>query len=1359
MFLAGPDRPDLLREETLADLLEATAARQPDAIALRMGQQCLSYGELDAAADRVAHRLIQYGALPGRLVGLWAPRGLEALVLQAGIAKSGAGFMPFDADAPLERIAACLDDGDAIGLLVGAACVEAARTAIPRPVWACAVDPRPVSPAEALQRRRGLDGSHVAYVLYTSGTTGKPKGIAVSHRAICHFLRAENAVLGVRQDDLVQQGFSLAFDMSFEEIWIAYLVGASLWVAPKALIADPDALVEALAREHVTVLHAVPTLVGLFPRDVPSIRLLNLGGEPCPQSLVDRFATPGRLVFNTYGPTEATVSATVARLQPGDPVALGVPLPNYGVWLRGERGEILPVGAAGELCITGPGVAEGYLGRPTLTAEKFIAFDAAPSPQHLRAYRTGDLARIDATGRVHGLGRADDQLKLRGFRVEPGEIESALAACAGVAAAAVVLREVADLPQLVAFMVPMAGAGPASRPDAAALRAALTARLPPYMVPAVFSWLDVLPRLASGKLDRQALRVVPLGAVPSDIDADAAVTDPALAAVLAAARPLFPGHKLNGADDFFDSLGGHSLLAARFVSRLRSAGPQWAGASVQDVYRERTLAGIASRLGAAQPRNGTVPEPPHTAPLPPRWRRRLCGIAQAAVVPPLVALRMAVWLAPFFTYHYFTGDETDSIPAALAASLVVYVLANAATFAFAITGKWAVAGRLRAGRVPLWSVAFFRFWLAERLMELPPRYLLSSSPLHATYLRLLGARIGREVSLASISLRAPDLLRVDDGASIGSSTQLENARVLGGELVLGSIHIGRDATVGSYCALEGDTVVEADARLDGLSALASGQRVPTGEHWMGTPARFHARVDPTRVPPRPVVTPLRHRLESVLHAVGAALVLVLFFLPVFPAFMLVDLLDPQPWMQGRLGWLAAVNDFTVYVLLGMPAAAVLIGATVGLSAALRWWALPRLAPGWISLHSGAWHRKWLTNQIQEASLAVLHGLYATVYSPWWYRALGARVGHGVEISTALGVVPDMLTLGDESFIADAVMLGDEEVDRGWVRVQPIVVGSRSFIGNGAFVPDGTCIPEQVLLGVQSRAPANGAMHPGDTWLGSPALRLPAREPAGAFPDFLTFSPGPGRRLARAIIEALRIVLPLALVVASGYLIVREVMPVAERGEWLSVLRDLALAGIAYGAGCWGTVVALKWVLIGRYRPRAVPMWTPFVWLSEAVTNVYESIAVPNFVGILRGTPWLPWALRALGTHIGRDVYLDTTDFTEFDCVRIGDGAVLNAWCGPQTHLFEDRVMKIGPVEIGAGAQIGTRCTVLFGARVGDGVYLAPLTLVGKGEELPAGTGWCGVPAQPLAGGTLQAMGGPAPQPDAELKASAGAETT
>ena len=373
--------------------------------------------------------------------------------------------------------------------------------------------------------------------------------------------------------------------------------------------------------------------------------------------------------------------------------------------------------------------------------------------------------------------------------------------------------------------------------------------------------------------------------------------------------------------------------------------------------------------------------------------------------------------------------------------------------------------------------------------------------------------------------------------------------------------------------------------------------------------------------------------------------------------------------------------------------------------------------------------KWLGNQIQEASLFVLHGLYATVYAPWWYRLLGARVGRGTEISTALGVVPDMLTIGTDSFVADGVMLGDERIEGGWMTFafhrhrRPQLPGERRLL------PDGSVVPDDVLIGVQSKVPENDRMHSGDTWVGNPPIILPAREQFAGFDPALTFRPSPLRRLSRGFVEGLRIVMPMAVVIAVGYLTVALVMPLAGAGRVADTLLALAFAGFLYGVGSFLFVVLVKWVVIGRYHPRAAPMWTPFVWASEAVTNLYESIAVPNFVEFLRGTPMLPPCMRLLGCKTGKGIYMDTTDVTEFDCVSIGDYAALNGWCGPQTHLFEDRIMKIGAVNIGRGVTVGPRAVILYGARVGDGASLGPLTLVLKGEDIPPGTRWIGSPAQ------------------------------
>jgi non-ribosomal peptide synthetase-like protein len=1170
-------------------------------------------------------------------------------------------------------------------------------------------------------------------VIYTSGSTGKPKGILITQRSICHFLRSENAVLGVASTDKVYQGFSVAFDMSFEEIWIAYLAGATLWIGPKEISGDPETLPRMLDQQRVTVLHAVPTLLALFNQDVPSLRLINLGGEMCPESLVERWSRDGRQMFNTYGPTEATVSASLARLQPGHPVTIGTPLPNYGLLVidanadanpdsaPGTALRLLARGEIGELCITGPGLAAGYLGRPDLTAEKFLTNPWSSGPHDARLYRTGDLARIAADGEVVCFGRADDQVKIRGFRVELGEIEALLAQQPGVGTVAVLLRKDDGIDQLVAYLVAEAGA----ILDPRALRASLAEKLPPYMVPGRYEMLDAMPRLTSGKIDRKTLKATPLSAPPpgSAEDSDLPET-PAEEALFAALAKLFPGQPILRQADFFADLGGHSFFAARLASALRE-NPRYAHVTVRDIYQQRQVGKIALVLGEAH--SASAEEQNWTPPS--SIKRWTCGLAQAAVMPALVALRMAQWLAPFFTYHFFTGDPGDSVKRAVAASVGVFLLATVMEFVIAIAGKWLIAGRIKAGEYPLWGFTYYRWWLADRLVESAPAYLLSGSSLNAWWLRALGAKIGKDVIIGSMTLRAPDLLTIGDNASIGNAVNFENARVERGVLKLGHITLERDACVSSFAVLEGNTHVEALGHLEGQSALGDGARVPAGRVWAGSPARDTGAFDTARLPPRPTVTGARSLGEGVFFVAGIVLIATLFFMPVFPSFVLIDWFDEigvLPWVQGEGMGIRLLR----YFLLAFPASAVLILLTAILSAGIRWTVLPRLEPGRFAVHSNTYCAKWLVSQIQESSLQVLHGIYATVFAPYWYRLLGAKVGKDAEISTALGVVPDMLTLGDETFIADAVMLGDEEIDGGWMIMQPTVISHRSFVGNGAYIPDGTVLPEQVLIGVHSRAPRNAQMNSGDTWLGSPPINLPAREQTSGYPESLTFHPSPLRRLGRGLIEAFRIVAPHALVIAVGYTLVMEVMPAAGAGRWAEVVWDLTLAGLIYGVGNYVFVALLKWLLIGRYRKQSEPMWTPFVWLSEGVTNLYEGIAVPNFMRYLRGTPWLPIAFNLMGAKIGKGVYMDTTDITEFDCVRIGDHSELNALTCPQTHLFEDRVMKIDEVTIGARVYMGPRSAVLYSAVVGDNARLGALTLVMKGEHIPPNGNWAGCPAAP-----------------------------
>ena len=498
--LRGRPMPGLLRDEILSEMFAATVARTPDGVCMATRDGSMTYAEVDARATAVARGLVRCGAKAGEVVGLWLERGVDVLISQVAIAKTGATWLPLDSDAPVERVAACLGDAGARLLLADSGRVRRAIGVVRCP----AIDPTGIVDAADQSsvdaRALGATPDHAAYMIYTSGSTGEPKGIVISNRNICHFLRAINEVYGIAGEDMMFQGASVAFDLSMEEIWLPYMVGASLFVADAETIYEIDELPGRLERAGVTVLDTLPTMLAVLPRNVETVRMIILGGEACTPAIVERWAREGLAFYNTYGPTEATVVATASQLRQGEDVTIGSPIPNYSCYVVDT--ELVPVGPGieGELLIGGPGVARGYLGRDDLTARKFIANPFKGDGSDPILYRTGDAVEIDAKGRLVFKGRLDDQIKIRGFRVELGEIDTRLSSIPGVSSAATVLLNEEGSDQLVAYLVTK------TEVDAAHVREILQKYLPSYMVPMRLERVNALPRLPSGKVDRNALR-------------------------------------------------------------------------------------------------------------------------------------------------------------------------------------------------------------------------------------------------------------------------------------------------------------------------------------------------------------------------------------------------------------------------------------------------------------------------------------------------------------------------------------------------------------------------------------------------------------------------------------------------------------------------------------------------------------------------------------------------------------------------------------------------------------------------------------------------------------------------------------
>lgn len=1316
--LRGRKAPHLLRDELLCEIFAASAAANPDALCMSTLERRFTYAEVDAQATAVARGLLAHGAGPGDVIGLWMARGPELLIAQLAIAKTGAAWLPFDADAPVDRIAVCLKDAQSRLLVASdafapkAAPAVGAKTLVDAKIAVPGDDPIPTA------RELGATPDHPAYLIYTSGSTGTPKGIVVTGRNICHYLRSANEIYGVTHSDVVFQGASAAFDLSMEEIWISYLVGATLFVATPQIIGETEALPELLEEAGVTVLDTVPTLLGVMPRDVKTLRVIILGGEACPPAIAERWSRRGRTIFNSYGPTEATVVATVAQVRPNEAVTIGKPIPNYTCYVVDDALRALPPGVEGELLIGGPGVARGYLERDELTAEKFIANPFASDGTDPVLYRSGDAVVVDDKGDIVFRGRIDDQIKIRGFRVELGEIEAVLGDQRNIRQAAVALRNETGIDELVAFVV-IDG----ELPDPRELRGNLREALPPYMVPSRFEVVEALPRLSSGKVDRKALKLIELTQPAIANEEQEEPRDETEATLLAAARRVLPPGAIPFDADFFTDLGGHSLLAARFVSAVRET-PRLATITLQDLYALRTLRALARHLEGKAAAQGEAQDLSFKP--PPFLRRFLCGLAQAAALPFILAIVTAQWLGVFVSYQLVTTPDATLLEEAIAL-LGVYMCINVATLVVSIAGKWLVIGRTKPGRYPLWGVYYYRWWLSQRLIGLTHAKWFQVSPLMRLYLSALGAKIGEDALISELDMGAIDLVSIGAGASLGSKLKLSNARVEGNELVIGKIDIGADAYIGTSCVIENDVVIGAGAALDDLTSVPAGARIGAHEIWGGSPARHAGMVDAAALDAPAEAGSTRRLVMTFLFTLFVLAIPPLGLLPIFPAFWAFDRLESMLQLSEsqQAIYLAAIPLFA------WPTAFVLVLVTVAFIVAFRWIVLPRVNEGRYSVWSWFYLRKWAVALATEVTLETLSSLFATLYMRAWYRLMGARIGKDSEISTNLSGRYDIVDIGEKCFIADEVVLGDEDVRRGWMYLKHVKTGDRVFIGNDAVIPPGAEIPSNALIGIKSRPPENHEMSDGDTWFGSPPMKLPVRQTLDGGGASWTYQPPFWKKALRATYEAVNVSLPTMLFMTFGTWAVESFGQKIIDGEYGAVALLFILDSVLISIAMTLAVVAVKWLTMGRYEPQVKPMWSFWAMRTEACAVLYWGLAGKVMLEHLRGTPFLPWMLRLFGAKFGRGVFMDMTDITEFDCVKVGDYCALNMVAALQTHLYEDRVMKVGRVELGKGVTVGAGSTVLYDTHVGDYARLGPLTVVMKGETIPAHSEWIGAPAEPV----------------------------
>ncbi len=1230
---------------------------------------------------------------------------------QLGAMQSGLAYVALEARFPDEHLRFVLEDAGAHVVLTDAQGAQRLRAIVGAGVRIVDVTKLPDAQEGAFAARPFAE-ERLAYLIYTSGTTGKPKGVMIEHRSIVNLVLGDVEEFGLEPGDRVAQGSSPAYDSSLEETWLAFAVGATVVPMDDEVVRRGPDLLPWLQQERVTVLCPPPTLLRATGcRDplaaLPDLRLLYVGGEALPQELADRWAS-GRRMVNGYGPTECTVTVTRAEVRPGAPVTIGDAVPGNRALVLDEALDQVPHGAWGELCIAGIGVARGYLGREDLTREKF-----ALHPVHGRIYRTGDRVRRSDAGALVYDGRLDAQVKLRGHRVELGEIESRIAAMPGVRAAACAVQEGETL---VAFVV---AEQQVASPDFDRIRAQLRQEVPSHMVPSFFAPLQRLPFTVGGKLDRRSLPKL-----------DAAVAAPLhgreprgeIESLVAAAWCAALSRSRVPADADFFEIGGNSLRAAVVISRLRDD-ERTSGLAVRDVYEARTVAELAARASSASeglPQQRELPEIRGQRPL-------LCTVLQTSWLLAEAVVAAAIAYASVFVVVPWLVDAMGAWGFALlvapmyAAARLLWLLPSVAFVALA---KRVLIGRYVEGRHPVYGMWYLRHWILQHCARLVPWSAVQGTELQAWALRRLGARIGHRVHLhrgVDLTIGGWDLIDIGDDASLGQDASLGMCEYDDGHVVLAPVRMGKGSVLEVRASLDGGASLGDDACVTALSIVTMGHHVPQGERWDGIPAKpvgFAGSVPVVDCGGEALSAPAHAALLLSLRTLGAWTGL----LPALAAT--AALLAAAGDAEGLRGWLADPTFGADSIwMLGLSLALAVVAALLLQGLTMRFG--PR-APAGVHRTRSVMHviTTLRTNTVDLAGF----WLAGTLFWPWWLRLAGARVGPKSEISTIIDVLPEHVSLGGPCFLADGIYLGGPRIDRGTVEVRPTHLGVGSFVGNHCVIPAGVQMPDGVLIGVSTVA-CDKQMTKGSSWFGLPQFELPRREVI-AMDDRLTFKPNLLRWTNRLFWEVMRFSVPV--VPAIGFVWWAEALTPFAVDDPALWLWHAPLASLAFAFGLAGLVLALKWLLLGRVKPGQHAMWSCWCGRWDFHYVAWEMLSRHALMR-LSGTLWLAWYLRAIGVKVGKRVVLGNgfAQVVDPDMITIGDGATVDTMF--QAHSFEDRVLKMDLVNIGARATLRRGSVVLYGTTFGEGCIVESHSVVMKNERLLPRREYAGSPTRPARG--------------------------
>lgn len=1289
------------RPRTLTEIFHETATRFPSAEALTGTDGSLTYREL---SDRIAievERLVKLGIGKGSRVGIRVPSGTTDLYIAIlSVLHAGAAYVPVDWDDPDSRATTVWSESQVDAVYGENLTIDDRGSS--------EIDLTPVT-----SHLPSLDDD--AWIIFTSGSTGKPKGVAITHRSAGALVDAEARMYLVdsplRPGDKVMAGLSVAFDASCEEMWLAWRYGAALIAVPRDTVRSADELGRWITDHGITAVSTVPTLASFWSTEsLSAVRLLIFGGEALPSELSNRLFSNGRELWNTYGPTEATVIATGHRMEPinqGDPVRIGRPTPGWQLAvIDPSTGDPVRWGDTGELVVGGVG-----LGRYLDSEKDREVYAPLPSLQWDRAYRTGDLVVADPKGLIFA-GRADDQIKFGGRRMELGEIDRALSTIPGVSAAASAKQTTqAGSDVIVGYIVKDHSLGD-TEIDLRSARDHLSHILPGGIAPTLCV-VDDLPMKTSGKVDRAAL---PWPLPQSEAASEALASLPENLRDLANmwCDQLAPVD-ISPDADFFE-LGGSSVAIAKLAVELRAQRPTL---DIGALYDNSTLVTMSEYLESIHEDVQQRPEPMSI----PWWSGiiqlvSVCAIYVVNAARYIVGSILVVWALGFF----FDAAWVPVVPLAPFVLGWILLFSTSGKIAQATIVTRLLTAGIKPGEYRRGGAVHLRIWAAERFLEFLRLEPILGTPFAPLLFRLFGCTVGESTHLATFP-------PVTGLASIGDNSTLEHEVDINGHWLDGdTLHVGM-VTVGHNVRIGTRTFVDPNIRIgDGAEILPGScvnHDIPNNRTFGGAPLIDRGEAGLSW----PVVTPLKAIAQRQISgwgrittrlafSTGLAWCSALPILAIIPGTLLViPTVVNNPRYQEVFPILALWTP--VFTIVTVCTWLLLVIITVRFCSIF-------IRPGYFAQHSSTGWALWLTNTLMQRTLTSTYFMYAGWLTPSFLRLLGARIGENTEIST-VETIPHLTHVGDRCFLADHSMCTAARHHQGWLHLGTTVIGDGSFVGNSGIVGPDRDLPSDSLVAVLSSTPDLPPR--GTSWLGRSPRSIPRQHVDSSAQE--TYNPSDQLKVARAVVEMFRLMpiiiaayLDLFIVWAGTVVYMKGGMGAS--GFYAVIMWSLPIV-LMSGMIASLIPIIVKWLIMGRFTTGQRTLFSTFVWRGELVDNFSELLAVPSLVRMSIGSPLYNLWAQLMGTKIGKSVWCETWWLPEFDLISIGDRASVNRGTVLQTHLFHDRVMSLETVEIGAGSTLGPNSFMLPGSSLGRRATVTSGSLVLRKDAIPKDSVWSGNP--------------------------------